>query len=334
MDINKPINELLPSLREGTKKQTKQVILSVKSSKTERKHLWQAAIKWPLYSVAIMPVILSAGWVLGDSGNIRLGQFIGFLIASILILLWENLTNDLFDDETGVDKYKFHSVVALTGNKTTVSRVAYFSLLLGLSIIFILALNSKITVLFLVLTCCLLGYLYQGPPFRLGYKGLGEPLCWIAFGPLATAAALIVISPKSYFHAIPWRTALMVGAGPAIATTLVLFCSHFHQINHDAAAGKKSPLVVLGTQRAAEFLPWLIGLIFLLELLPVLSGIWPKTTLICLISLPSSIDLIKLIKRHHNQPELIKNSKFLALRFQTINGLFLSMGFAISSFFL
>ncbi len=305
----------------------------MKSSTTERKHLWQAAIKWPLYSVAIMPVILSAGWELGNNGNIRLGQFIGFLIASILILLWENLTNDLFDDETGVDKYKFHSVVALTGNKTTVSRVAYFSLLIGLFIIFILALKSKITVLFLVLICCFLGYLYQGPPFRLGYKGLGEPLCWIAFGPLATAAALIVISPKSNIHAIPWRTALMIGAGPAMATTLVLFCSHFHQINQDAAVGKNSPLVVLGTHRAAKVLPWLVGLIFFLELFPVFSGIWPITTLICLISLPSGIHLIRLIKRHHNQPELIKNSKFIALRFQTINGLCLSIGFAISSFF-
>ena len=125
----------------------------------------------------------------------------------------------------------------------------------------------------------------------------------------------------------------MVGAGPAMATTLVLFCSHFHQISQDAAVGKKSPLVVLGTHRAAEFLPWLVGLTFLLELLPALSGIWPITTLLCLVSLPSSVNLIKLIKRHHNKPELIKNSKFLALRFQTINGLCLSTGFAISSLF-
>jgi len=323
----------VPRLKEAKQTQTEKVILSVNSSTTERKNLWQAAIKWPLYSVAIMPVILSAGWEFGKNGNIRLGQFIGFFIASILILIWENLTNDLFDDETGVDKYKFHSVVALTGNKTTVSRVAYLSLLLGLSIIFILALNSNITVLFLVLICCFLGYLYQGPPFRLGYKGLGEPLCWIAFGPLATAAALIVVSPKSSFHSIPWGTALIVGAGPAIATTLVLFCSHFHQTKQDAAVGKKSPLVVLGTHRAAKVLPWMVILIFLLELLPVINKVWPITTLVCLISLPSGIDLIKLIKRHHNQPELVKNSKFLALRFQTINGLMLSLGFALSYFF-
>ncbi len=305
----------------------------MKSSTTERKNLWQAAIKWPLYSVAIMPVILSAGWEFGNNGNIRLGQFIGFLIASILILIWENLTNDLYDDETGVDKYKFHSVVALTGNKTHVSRIAYLSLLLGLLIIFILSLKSNIYALFLVLISCFLGYLYQGPPFRLGYKGFGEPLCWIAFGPLATAAALIVVSPNSNFHSIPWGTALIVGAGPAIATTLVLFCSHFHQIKQDAAVGKKSPLVILGTHKAARVLPWIIGLVFFLELYPVFNRTLPITSIVCLFSFPSALNLIKLIKRHHNQPELIKHSKFLALRFQTINGLLLSLGFASAYFF-
>ena len=305
----------------------------MESSKTDRKRLWQAAIKWPLYSVAIMPVILAAGWVFGRGGDIRLGQFIGFVIASVLILIWENLTNDLFDDETGVDKYKLHSVVALTGNKNSVSRVAYFSLLLGLFIIFILAVKSNLAVIFLVLFCCFLGYLYQGPPFRLGYKGLGEPLCWLAFGPLATAAALIVVSPNSDFEksVIPWETALIIGAGPALATTLVLFCSHFHQINQDHAVGKKSPLVILGTRKAAKIFPWLVGLIFLLELFPIVKGVWPITALLSLVSLPSGIDLIKLIKKYHNQPSLIQDSKFSALRFQTINGLSLSIGFALSN---
>ncbi len=305
------------------------------SSKAERKRLWQAAIKWPLYSVAIMPIILSAGLELGRSGNMRWGQFIGFFIASILILIWENLTNDLFDGETGVDKYKFHSIVALTGNKTTVSRVAYVSLLLGLFIIFILALNSNFSVLFIVLTCCLLGYLYQGPPFRLGYKGLGEPLCWIAFGPLATAAALIVISPESSYGKIPipWGNALLVGSGPALATTLVLFCSHFHQVRQDAEAGKKSPLVILGTYKASKALPWLLGLIFILEIFPVINGAWPLTALFSLISLPAGIDLITLIRKYHNKPSQIKNSKFLALRFQTINGISLSIGLAIYCIF-
>ena len=37
------------------------------------------------------------------------------------------------------------------------------------------------------------GYAYQGPPFRLSYKGLGEPICFAAFGPLATGAFYLAL---------------------------------------------------------------------------------------------------------------------------------------------
>jgi 2-carboxy-1,4-naphthoquinone phytyltransferase len=37
------------------------------------------------------------------------------------------------------------------------------------------------------------GYAYQGPPFRLSYKRLGEPICFAAFGPLATGAFYLAL---------------------------------------------------------------------------------------------------------------------------------------------
>ena len=101
-------------------------------------------------------------------------------------------TNDLFDSETGIDEFKFHSIVNLVRSKTIVSIIAYASLFIGLLVIAIISISTSINVMLLVGACCLIGYLYQGPPFRLGYQGLGEPLCWIAFGPLAYAAALIL----------------------------------------------------------------------------------------------------------------------------------------------
>lgn len=42
--------------------------------------------------------------------------------------------------------------------------------------------------------------------------------------------------------------AMLVG----LTTTSVLFCSHFHQIEGDIAAGKMSPLVRLGTRGGYE----------------------------------------------------------------------------------
>ena len=49
-------------------------------------------------------------------------------------------------------------------------------------------------------------------------------------------------------------SALLVG----LTTTSILFCSHFHQIEGDTAAGKMSPLVRLGTQRGYEVRPLIV----------------------------------------------------------------------------
>jgi len=294
--------------------------------------LWQAAIKWPMYSVAVMPAFLAAGALQGLELRPRWEQLILFLLAAVLLLAWENLSNDVFDADTGVDsKGKPHSVVNLSGRRDRVALAANCCLLLGLALMALVAQQSHAAVLLLVLACCGIGYLYQGPPFRLSYRGLGEPLCWLAFGPLASAAALIALAPAGVFDgaAIPWSMALQLGAGPAVATSLVLFCSHFHQVEEDAKNGKNSPVVQLGSAKAAALVPWFVVACFALQWLPILRGIWPPTAFLGLIGLAPALSLIRLLERQHNQPERIIGCKFLALRFQALNGLGLALGLAL-----
>jgi 1,4-dihydroxy-2-naphthoate octaprenyltransferase len=281
-----------------------------------------------------MPVLLAAGWRLASDQLLRPGQLGLFLLAAVLLLAWENLTNDVFDADTGVDaEGKPHSLVNLTGRRDRVAWFAHAALLLGLALIALVAWRSSPQVLALVLACCGLGYVYQGPPFRLGYRGLGEPLCWLAFGPCATAAALLALGPPPTAAApapIPWDVALALGSGPALATTLVLFCSHFHQVEEDAAHGKRSPVVQLGTQRAAALVPWFVAGSLALQWAPVLLGRLPLTALLGALGLPAARQLIRLLLLHHDQPERISGSKFLALRFQTLNGLGLAGGLALA----
>ena len=309
-----------------------QAVATLYSRDDARRRLWKAAIKWPMYSVAVMPVLLAVGWRLGSGFPVRWVQGFVFLLAAVLLLIWENLSNDLFDAETGVDDQgKPHSVVALVGRSRPVQQLATLALLMGLMLILWIALRSSLAVLMLALVSCGLGYLYQGPPFRLGYKGLGEPLCWLAFGPFATAAALLVIAPST--DVVPWDTALVLGSGPALATTLVLFCSHFHQVEQDAAHGKQSPVVRLGTARAASLVPWFVAGTLALEWAPVLHGDWPLTALLGALGLPAASSLIRLLRTHHHDPERITGSKFLALRFQALNGLGLSIGLGLGPWF-
>ncbi|MEB3244162.1 MAG: 2-carboxy-1,4-naphthoquinone phytyltransferase [Cyanobacteriota bacterium] len=301
---------------------------------SDRRRLWRAAIKWPMYAVAVMPVLLATGWRLSQSLPVRPGQLALFLVAAILLLAWENLANDVFDAATGVDEQaKPHSLVQLTGSRGGVAGLANGALGLGLALMALVALRSSPTVLLLVLACCGVGYIYQGPPFRLGYKGLGEPLCWLAFGPLATAAALMALAPPNpgaAAAAIPWSTALVLGSGPALATTLVLFCSHFHQVEQDAAHGKRSPVVRLGTARAAAVVPWFVAASLALQAAPVLLGWWPLSALLAGLGIPPARALIQLLADRHDQPDRIVGSKFLALRFQSLSGLGLAAGLAIA----
>jgi 1,4-dihydroxy-2-naphthoate octaprenyltransferase len=230
--------------------------------------------------------------------------------------------------------------VNLTGRRDRVALLANGCLVLGLGLMALVAWRSSPAVLALVLACCGLGYLYQGPPFRLGYRGLGEPLCWLAFGPLATAAGLLALAPTAPADAaspvpwsVPWTQALELGSGAALATTLVLFCSHFHQVEEDAANGKRSPVVHLGTGAAAALVPWFVAGTLAFQWAPVLVAPgpqrWPLTALLGAIGLPPARRLIRLLGEHHQDPERISGSKFLALRFQALNGLGLAAGLAL-----
>jgi len=68
--------------------------------------LWLAAIKPPMYNVAIIPIWVGTAVAFAESKTIHSGIFYTFLSAAIFILAWMNLSNDVFDAETGIDKIK------------------------------------------------------------------------------------------------------------------------------------------------------------------------------------------------------------------------------------
>ncbi len=286
--------------------------------------LWMAAIKPPMYSVAIMPIWVGTAIAFAETKIFNGAVFSTFVAAAILILAWENISNDVFDSETGIDKNKHHSLVNLTGNKLLIFWLG--NLCLGLGLLGILAIafwQQDLTVIAIILLCCGLGYMYQGPPFRLGYQGLGEILCFFAFGPLAVEAAY-------YSQTQTWSmTSLAASVIVGIATTLILFCSHFHQVKDDIAAGKRSPIVRLGTQKGAQLLVWFTASIYPLTLLFVLLGISPVWTLLSWVSLPFAVKLCRHVQENHNQPDKVSNCKFIAVAVHFWACLLFGLGFML-----
>ncbi len=287
--------------------------------------LWMAAIKPPMYSVAIIPIWVGTAVAFAETKILNGGIFSTFLTAAICIVAWSNISNDVFDSETGIDKNKAHSLVNLTGNKSLIFWLGNLFLALGLLGILAIAWWQKdLTIIGIILLCCALGYIYQGPPFRLGYQGLGEILCFIAYGPLAVSAAY-------YSQTQTWSWAnLAASVIVGIITSLILFCSHFHQVKDDLVAGKRSPIVRLGTALSAQLLPWFGGSIYALTGVFVILGIFPVWTLLSWLSLPIALKLFQHVQRYHNQPEKVFNCKFIAVAMHFCSGLFLGLGFLLA----
>jgi 1,4-dihydroxy-2-naphthoate octaprenyltransferase len=291
-----------------------------------QKQLWLAALMPPMYSVAIFPIALGTAVAVAETQTIHWGIFLTFLISAILILVWENFSNDVFDAETGIDDNEPTSLVNLTGNKSLIFWIGNACLLLGIAGILAIAWwQHDPTILGLILLCCGLGYIYHGPPFRLGYQGLGEILCFFSFGPLAVSAAY-------YSQTQSWSvTSLVVSIILGISTSLILFCSHFHQVEDDLAAGKRSPVVRFGTLRSAQLLPWASAVIFGLAGIFVALQILPVWILLVFLSLPTAINLCRHALTYHDQPERVRNCKFFAVALHFWSSILLCAGFVLSA---
>eukprot|EP00963_Diacronema_lutheri_P013472 scaffold2636_cov340-Pavlova_lutheri.AAC.134 len=286
--------------------------------------LWFMAVKPPMYSVAIVPLCVGAACARSCAMSFETTRFWMALLGCVLTIAWLNLSNDAFDADTGVDINKPESVVNLLGSKTLVVIIAWTSLLAGIAIFLrISAQAGDPGILLKLLLAILLGYMYQGPPFRLSYKGLGEPICFLTFGPLATSAFYSLQLPGQSISWMAWAASVLVG----ITTSVILFCSHFHQIVEDRAVNKFSPIVRLGTKRAAVVLQWSVAAFYALHLLFCTVGWLPITCGFTM--LPGMVlakKLVDFVRTKHDLAKEVFVSKYIAVRWHSLQGALLVLG--------
>lgn len=175
-----------------------------------------------------------------------------------------------------------------------------------------------------------MGYVYQGPPFRWSYLGVGEPLCFLAFGPLATCAFYFAQVPPAL--AVFNNQIVALSGLVGLSTTVILFCAHFHQIEGDRAHGKMSPLVRLGTKKGTETLKFAVGLAYISTLVLSLTGYLPFscfTSVVVAYGLAG--EMVKLAETNLTNPEGLKKLKFLATKWHIAFSSMLVLGLFIST---
>lgn len=294
--------------------------------------IWRA-IKLPIYSVALVPLTVGSAAAYLQTGVFSARRYFTLLASSVLIVTWLNLSNDVYDFDTGADKDKIESVVNMLGSRTGTLVAAYALLALGFIGLAWTSVDAGNLRSILLLTCAIInGYIYQCPPFRLSYEGLGEPLCFAAFGPFATTAFyLMQSSPREMIYLPLTGTILSASVLVGFTTTLILFCSHFHQVEGDLAVGKRSPLVRLGTKTGSRVVKIAVMVLYSLLFALGLSKALPLTCILfCALTLPLARWVITYVEENHKDDTKIFMAKYYCVRLHALFGAALATGLVVA----
>jgi 1,4-dihydroxy-2-naphthoate octaprenyltransferase len=195
---------------------------------------------------SVVPVLLGTAVATFDGHSLHLGLLLQSLIGCLTLHAGANVANDYYDWLSGADgaHQPWHlsgGSQLLQGNQLTPRqvRLLYRLLyLLALSFGIYISLQVGMTALCIGLVGLLLGYFYTAPPVAFSYRGLGELVTGITFGPLAVTGAYFVQSGS-----LEWFP-LLVSLPVGLLITAVLYINEFPDYLQDKAAGKNTWVVL------------------------------------------------------------------------------------------
>ncbi|XP_075485934.1 2-carboxy-1,4-naphthoquinone phytyltransferase, chloroplastic-like [Primulina tabacum] len=292
--------------------------------------LWRAA-KIPLYTVALVPSTVASALAFWQTGQAAVGRYFMILASFVIVNFWIKLSNDVYDFDTGVDKNKKESVVNIFGSRNAINYAAWTILAIGFSGLTGLAVAAKSVRAFILIAASVFCfYIYQCPPYRVAYDGLGEPTLFTGFGPLATIGFYLLHSSARgelpITNTVVWSS-ILVG----YTTALILFCSHFHQIEDDKAVGKMSPLVRLGTKKASKVLQYgVVGLYALLFALGYTNTVPLASVIFGCMTLPIANLLLGFVQKNYQNTVKLFKTKYFCVGLHTLFGFGVSAGLVLA----
>jgi 1,4-dihydroxy-2-naphthoate octaprenyltransferase len=208
-----------------------------------------------LTRAAVLPMTLTAGVVAGllavRHPDFHAGWYALALVGIVLAHVSNNLMNDLFDTDVGLDTadypralYAPHPVLSGMISRRGLATAALAVNVVDLAILVVLTAVRGPAVVAFALGGFLLSAAYTAPPLRLKKRGLGEPDVLVVWGPMMVGGTYY-----SAVGSIPWEVwAASLPYG--LLCTAVLMGKHIDKLPWDAEAGVRTLPVMLGERRA------------------------------------------------------------------------------------
>ncbi len=232
------------------------------------------------------------------SGQASLGLWALCTLGLVLAHAANNMLNDYFDLESGVDtpdyaraQYAPHPILSGMISKRGLVRAILLVNALDLALGAVLVWARGWTTLAFALAGFGISFFYVAPPLRLKHHGLGEPSVFLVWGPLMIAGTYFVTTGENPLWV--WTASIPYG----LLVMTVLFGKHIDKYDSDRDKGIHTLPVLLGPRRARRVAQGLMLAFYAAVVLQVLSGLLGVWTLAVLASLPRAIQVLGIYSR-------------------------------------
>jgi len=229
--------------------------------------------------------VLAGGAAAFAQGHVNVGTLALSLIGAVCAHAGANAAADYFDfkkGNLGNKVQQFHDSPLIDGRVTLeqvmIATILCLGVAAGCGIYLLLALG--LPVLVPVLVGAFIVFFYTSPPLRLNYRGLGETLLFLAFGPMTVTGVYYVLSGRAALEP------LLVSIMPGVFTMNVGVVSNIFDVPDDIKSGKRTLPVRFGQANTVRFMAATSGLAYIAVAVGVLADIVPIWALLSLLTVP------------------------------------------------
>jgi len=244
----------------------------------------------------LLPYLLGAAWAYAMAGALDVPVFWSGLGGVILAVIGVEAFNEYFDSRMGTDRVFNPQDVPPVSDWVVWIGTAAFAGALAVGVY--LGVRGGWPILAFALLGGAAAIFYEAPPVRWSYRGLGELVIALSYGPWMVLGSL-------YLHAAEIsRGALLASLVPAfliMALAVVNAIPDFHQ---DRLVGKRNLVVRMGRKRAVGLYLALAAAGLLVVPAGVAAGVFPVSCLAALLALPWLVASGRVAMRTWETPRL------------------------------
>jgi 1,4-dihydroxy-2-naphthoate octaprenyltransferase len=226
----------------------------------------------------LLPYLLGAAWAYAMAGRFDAPIFWSGLAGVVLAVVGVEAFNEYFDSRMGTDRVFNPDDLPPMSDAIMWLGVAAFAGALAVGVY--LTLRGGWPILAFALLGGMAAIFYVAPPIRWAYRGLGETVIALSYGPWMVLGSL-------YLHTgdVSWG-ALWASLVPGLLIMSLAVVNAIPDFHQDRLVGKRNLVVRLGRRRAVWLYLGLAAAGLLTAAVGVAAGVFPVTCLAALLALP------------------------------------------------